>query len=371
MAIIDDDHRLVRHSQFTAGLAAFDATIATAAQDAAEAVAPLVAQQAAAEAVALVGADVQASAQAAIDAANLVNAPAGTAVDAAAQPGGAAYDSIQRAAVTGTEALYVPASLAFIPIPHGDNADYPRTAGPGSRLWVGSVRPNALLEGVDLWAQPVPVPPPVPPTIDTTNLVARWAARDLELADGTAVTSWPVMEGSATGAGFTIAGSPTHRIDGVVEYVETDGVDDALSYVSPRSQPSTTILVAKTFALTSGLTLFGSTSGSTALSTVGITSGNFVAYAGANIVGPAADYGWHVFSVVYNGASSVLRIDGVQVATGNPGTNTSGGIRHGGNSTLSAFSRVGVSESIHYTGAKTAGELAAIEAALMGAYGIA
>jgi hypothetical protein len=268
-----------------------------------------------------------------------------------------------------TADLYVPAALAMVVIYHGDDPDYPRTAGPGQRLWVGSVFPNNLIEGIDLYAAPGSTAPPAPPTIDTTDLVARFAARALNLSAGAAVTSWPVLEGSA-GGGFTIAGAPTFRTSGAIEYVETDGVDDALSFVSARTQPFTTILVARTFALTSGLTLFGSTSGSTALSTIGITSGNFVAYAGSNLTGTAADYGWHVFSVVYNGASSSLRIDGVEVATGNPGSNTSAGIRHGANSSLSSFFRIGVCESIHYTGAKDDTFLDAVEAELMSAYGI-
>jgi len=283
----------------------------------------------------------------------------------AADPAG----PIQTQIVEQTAPLYVPSSLAFIPIQHGADADYPRTAGPGARLWIGSVFPNNLLEGVDLYAAPAEVAPPAPPTIDTTNLVARFAARALNLSAGSAVTSWPVLEGSAGGS-FTIAGAPTYRTAGSVQYVETDGVDDALSFVSARTQPFTTVIVARTFSLTSGLTMFGSTSGSTALSTIGVTSGNFVAYAGSNLTGTAADYGWHVFSVAFNGASSVFRIDGVQVAAGNPGTNTSAGVRHGANSTLASFFRVGVCESIHYTGAKDNTQLAAIESALMSAYGI-
>jgi hypothetical protein len=252
---------------------------------------------------------------------------------------------------------------------HGDDEDFPRTAGPGQRLWVGSVFPNNFVEGVDLYAAPALTAPPAPPTIDTTNLAARWAARALGLSVGAAVTSWPILEGSS-GGGFTIAGAPTYRKSGAIEYVEADGVDDALSFTLADTQPFTKIILARTFSLASGLTLMGSTSGSTALSTIGITSGNFTAYAGTNLAGSAADYGWHVFSVVYNGASSVFRIDGVEVAAGNPGSNTTAGIRHGANSTLATFFRIGVSESIHYTDAKDITFLGTLEAVLMDAYGI-
>lgn len=269
-----------------------------------------------------------------------------------------------------TAPLYVPAALAMTTIVHGSDANYPRTAGPGARIWIGSVIPVNAIVGTDIIAVPGSTAPPAPPTIDTTNLVARFAARALNLSAGSAVTSWPVLEGSASG-GFTIAGAPTFRKSGSIEYVETDGVDDALSFVSARTQPFTTVIVARTFSLTSGLTMFGSTSGSTALSTIGITSGNFTAFAGSNLTGPAADYGWHVFSVVYNGSSTVFRIDGVQVAAGTNGTNTSAGIRHGANSTLATFFRIGVCESIHYTGSKDSTFLGILEADLMSAYGIA
>lgn len=296
--------------------------------------------------------------------------PAGMGIPLADMATGRLPDPTMAAIVSETAPLYVPASLAMVVIYHGDDADFPRTAGPGQRLWVGSVFPNNLVEGVDLYAAPGAVAPPAPPTIDTTNLVARFSARALGLSAGSPVTAWPVMEGSA-GGGFTIAGAPTFRKSGAIEYVETDGVDDALSFVTARTQPFTSVIVARTFSLTSGLTLFGSTSASPALSTIGITSGNFTAFAGSTLTGTPADYGWHVFSVAYNGASTVFRIDGVQVATGNPGSNTSAGIRHGANSTLASFFRLGICESIHYTGAKDNTALAALEATLMDAYGIA
>lgn len=101
-----------------------------------------------------------------------------------------------------------------------------------------------------------------------------------------------------------------------------DGVDDFLKSAllgSPLSQPTTIFAVAKnTDTLGSNRQII---SGQTDLTrqVVYNDGGNDSIYAGSVLGAAGTVEEWHVWTAIFDGASSILRIDGVQVAAGNAG----------------------------------------------------
>lgn len=70
----------------------------------------------------------------------------------------------------------------------------------------------------------------------------------------------------------------------------------------------------------------------------------------------------HVYSAVFNGASSLLRVDGGTDSTGNPSTGNAGGLTVGATSNgVADFAAIDVGELLAYTGALSSSDRALVE----------
>lgn len=367
--------RLITEDRFEAKFDAYDSGIASATAAAATSAANQAAEPAAAAAIALVGSELTEAKDASIAASLLVGAPAGDAVNAAVQPGGAAYGSVVAAVeteiageVARADAAYTPASLAVVFINHGSNASAPRGSEPGRRFWIGSVKPTAFQNGVDVLVKPIALDPA---TVPTSGMLARFYAQGLNLGDGATVTSWPAATGSYT---LTASGAPVHKNVGGISFVETDGVDDRLDDTTlDRNQPNSIVVVGRFLAPAGGQTLVGTTTGGTSLQSIGLGTGNKrQAFAGSTVLGATTENGaWHVYIASYNGASSELMVDGAVDVSGNFGSNNADGLRIGANSGATSFFRVAVAEVIPYNRVLTTQEKADVTANLRAFYGLA
>jgi hypothetical protein len=155
--------------------------------------------------------------------------------------------------------------------------------------------------------------------------------------DGTALSAWNDQSGNGKNfAQATGANQPLYKaaIQNGLPVVRFDGSNDFMDAATvSASQPDTIWLVAKS--------AIGGGSGHNALD--GISSrqavyqdaaaGAFIAYFAGVTVPSAVAWGttaFHYISALFNGASSVLRSDGVQISTGNPSSGALTGLRVGG-----------------------------------------
>lgn len=138
--------------------------------------------------------------------------------------------------------------------------------------------------------------------------------------DGDALTSW--TDAGSQGKNLAEATNPPSYRTNVINslpVVRFDGTNDTLTAASITAiaQPLTVFMVVKSNNLSkdrywdtriTGRTLFGND-----------TSG-YELYAGSSVLtGGSRDTSFHIFTVVYNGASSIARRDGTSIITGNPG----------------------------------------------------
>jgi hypothetical protein len=143
-----------------------------------------------------------------------------------------------------------------------------------------------------------------------------------------------------------------------------DGVDDhlAVTYAASLPQPNT-LFVVSTFSAV-GVALDSTAGGDHSIfSDVGVMR----IYAGtalASAVAPSASA--HVFCALFNGASSVLRRDRVQIAAGNAGTGAMLGARLGASSGLAGGYYLGgdISEAFVVPGSLSAALIQSAEAYL-------
>lgn len=131
---------------------------------------------------------------------------------------------------------------------------------------------------------------------------------------------YDLTDGSYTGVGTSING---------VQAGDYDGTDDATyTSFSEVSQPTTVSLVIQ-LESTPG-DFFDGFSGASELIRARDSTGNFGAFAGSNFDSTfSSDTNAHIITVLFNGASSVFRIDGQNVASGDSGTNGLDGVTLG------------------------------------------
>lgn len=211
---------------------------------------------------------------------------------------------------------------------------------------------------------------------DAVSGLAAWFKADaLALADAAAVSSWTDSSGNARHATQgTGSKQPTYRTNVVNSkpVVRFDGTDDVLETTGfTLNQPETVFIVAtfRSARVANDTLIDGATTNNMR---VFRTVTGLQQYAGAN--GPHLTLdpeGWHVYSFIYNGASSEARYDGANLATGNPSTNNAGGIAIGGNGTLGTENApVDVAEIAVYSSALSEANRSGIERHLGLKYGI-
>lgn len=207
----------------------------------------------------------------------------------------------------------------------------------------------------------------------------RYLAKNLQLANGATVSTWPdmVAGGAALDPVPTYGAAPTAATVSGIPAVTFNGTTQGLKTSAVMNQPHTLVIVAKLqdTGVTGLRIIAGGQNGSdpaaenAVLGTSG-TAPNKILYlqGGSTINGPAADQSWHVFIGVFNGASSVLAVDGTEV-TGNTGTARRDILTLGYHRT-GLWTNVAVTEVALYDKALTAGERTSTVNALRAQYGI-
>lgn len=157
-----------------------------------------------------------------------------------------------------------------------------------------------------------------------TTVARSWLASGL--TTGTAVASWKDTIKGVTVAQPVEARRPIVGVEGNTKYVRFDGVDDFLdNETDPRVAAETVAMVMRIYKpVTGGKRYFGSGFTSTATRVFGLASSldNYIANAGTAFspspaIAPTAE--WAVVLVAFNGASSVISVNGRE-AVGNTGT---------------------------------------------------
>lgn len=178
----------------------------------------------------------------------------------------------------------------------------------------------------------------------TTGLAAWYDASQISgVADGASLTSWPDLSGNGitlstartvyptfykTTSAFLVNGLPS------VLMGASAGIGTAsLGGIGISAQPDTVFLVFKLSGLVSGNSrVYDCAGGSRQLFEADSTN-QYGLFAGANATGGTTALGVHYVTAIYNGASSVMRVDGVNITlSGSPGTNNVTGPLLGGGS---------------------------------------
>lgn len=159
------------------------------------------------------------------------------------------------------------------------------------------------------------------------NLAAWYAADAITgVTSGTSLSTWTDLSSQGVHASnATVTLQPIYRANAqnglpAVEYNLTSGYLQASAFSSVLTQPTTIYCVSRLSATATKI-MYGGTAANHHL---------FVAAAGtwqmnAGTVynsSVASDASWHVFGALFNGASSLLRVDGVASTAGNAGANT-------------------------------------------------
>lgn len=143
----------------------------------------------------------------------------------------------------------------------------------------------------------------------------RWSAE--MLSAGSAVSNVPNTVQGPWGAFIQTdpALQPTIVSEGGFVHVANTATSQLVMPPFTTTGPKTMVVVGKMTG--TDATLVGANGSNWNL---GVSSTKFYINAGATILGPARDSAWHVFIAVFNGASSVFSVDGVEYA-GDAGSN--------------------------------------------------
>jgi len=183
---------------------------------------------------------------------------------------------------------------------------------------------------------------------DAGDLFAHYDAAQLNLSDNANVFTFDDQTGN--NHDLTAGNAPTFKTNIVNNnpIVRFDGVDDFLDVsFSIISQPVNIYLAFKMQSLTSRDDVLDSNNTNTQF-LFGPRSTNYTLFAGSFISGGSPDTNFHIASWLGDGSSSTIRIDGTQVASGNPGSNGLDGITLGANAFGNLPAEVDIGEILVY-----------------------
>lgn len=212
----------------------------------------------------------------------------------------------------------------------------------------------------------------LPDAVPENGLEHRYKAEDLALSDGNSVSTFTDITGTAD---LSATGSPTYRT-GIINgkpVVRYDGADDFhQGTFTTISQPNETFLVAAARSTATGnneVLLDGGSRLEQSLYQTG--SGDWTWRSGTANTDGTADTSFHLYDLQWDGASSVYRIDGTQIGTGDAGTNNLTGLTLGAFA-ASAFSYgpYDIAEVFNYSNALSTSERGSLESYVETEYGI-
>jgi len=168
---------------------------------------------------------------------------------------------------------------------------------------------------------------------DSRELQSRYDVTALALSDGDPVSTW----GDSSGNGFdltqtTAADQPTYRTNQINgnPVVETDGSSENMDVAWPtESQPHTRFVAGKLVTNDTNNFQVITDGESTGIELATADSDNWRINAGVGANGGNADTNAHIFSILFSGSSSILRVDGTEVISADAGGNGSDGLTIG------------------------------------------
>jgi len=147
------------------------------------------------------------------------------------------------------------------------------------------------------------------------------------ITSGGSVTDWNDQEGSRD-----LSGTATDYVSSAINgnpAIQFDGTDDVLTVAfSAISQPTTIFAVVQTDDADSFQAAFSGESSTHDIGQ-GISGGKQIINAGTSVTAGTADTNPVLLTAVFDGANSVLRDNGTEIATGDAGTNALNGISAG------------------------------------------
>lgn len=192
------------------------------------------------------------------------------------------------------------------------------------------------------------------------------------LNDGDPISSW--ADASGNSRNFTAAGAarPTYKtniLNGKA-VARFDGIANAMSTGAfTFNQPETVFLVLK-FPFSGDNTWFLDGAGGFAvMGLLQFGATQVQQFAGLGSAQATLSNGFHILTLLYNAASSYIRVDGTQTNT-NPGASNAGGVILGAFGGIAAFAASDIAEVIAYNVMLTAPQRTQVETYLSNKYGI-
>jgi hypothetical protein len=199
------------------------------------------------------------------------------------------------------------------------------------------------------------------PVAFPTDNIAAWFKKGIGITDvANAVSTWADQSGN--GRNYTQATGSAQPIKQAAGTILFNGTSHLLKTAAfTLNQPCTRYLRVKPVTWTNGRYIFdGNLINRGVLFQTGVTP-SVSLYAGAAAApNTALTLGaWHSVAAVFNGATSVLQIDGT-TTTGNAGASNPGGLTLGASPSSTLWSNVEVAEEIAYNVAHTPAQRAAV-----------
>lgn len=278
---------------------------------------------------------------------------------------------------TDSDARYAPVAGTAIVIQHGTDPNVSRGGSTGTRIWVGSVYPLNSLPN-DVWD--VATQKAVEPQI---TWYANYRADLIASPDLTAMTTWSDTSGNARHlTQTTVSRKPVFHVAnaGVPAYLNFTGSSamQTAAFATPLTQAYTIIMTVRmTTVTTSASVVKRVIDGLDATNFLNVqqrgdgTNPKWQISAGTTLSATApATTGWAVVTIVVNGSSTKVRINGVE-NTGQAGAGSLGGITLGSKYDFSGnFADFDATDIRVAAGALTVSQIANVEAALANSIGV-
>lgn len=196
---------------------------------------------------------------------------------------------------------------------------------------------------------------------DFSSLSGWWKADAITgKSDGDSITQWDDSSGLAH---HLTGGSPLYKTNilNSLPVVRFDGTDDTLTAAFAETQPTTRFWVVRfRSAYPPDREVSDGNNSLTCL--LGRRSATQIdAYSGASISISTTPESPHIYSCVYNGASSSLRVDGGTAVTGTVGgSEDTGGVQLAARGDSTTFADIDVAEVIDYGDAKNDADVLSI-----------
>jgi hypothetical protein len=193
--------------------------------------------------------------------------------------------------------------------------------------------------------------------------LAWFKADALSLSNTDPVASWADSSGAGNNLSQATSGArPVYNtnVQNSLPGVTFDGSDDYLqtSTFTAETQPNTVMFVGKIASTAASQYYFDGRGGHRHMVYYATASGALNGYAGGFMFGTNASYGdtnAHQFTVVFDGASSAIYIDGAALGTGDVGSNDIDAITLGATGDVGGFGAVTIFEVLVRAGGRDTG----------------